>query len=164
MRRTLGALRQADETAGTARVSPAGDAAGVPDSEADGPAPLLPAPGLADLDRLISRTASAGVRADVTRCGQPRDLPASIDMSAYRIVQEALTNVVKHARTSSCQVLIGYSHDELVLEVTDNGAGLPALAAAAASFAGDAGLAGREPTPPPPPRWTAPDDLTRAPR
>jgi signal transduction histidine kinase len=60
---------------------PAGDAGG---------APLLPAPGLADLGRLISRTASAGVEVDVTRCGQPRELPASIDLSAYRIVQEAL--------------------------------------------------------------------------
>ncbi len=67
---------------------------------------------------------------DVTRCGQPRDLPASIDLSAYRIVQEALTNVVKHARTCSCRVLIGYGQDELILEVTDNGAGLPAMAGA----------------------------------
>jgi signal transduction histidine kinase len=91
---------------------------------------LFPAPGLADLDRLLSRTASAGFRVDVARGGQPRDLPASIDLSAYRIVQEALTNVVKHARTSSCQVLIGYGRDELVLEVTDNGAGLAELAAA----------------------------------
>ena len=82
------------------------------------------------MDRLISRTASAGVRVDVTRCGRPRDLPASIDLSAYRIVQEALTNVVKHARTSSCRVLIGYGQDELILEVTDCGAGLPAMAAA----------------------------------
>jgi signal transduction histidine kinase len=49
-------------------------------------------------------------------------------MSAYRIVQEALTNVVKHARTSSCQVLIGYRPDELTVEITDNGAGVPALA------------------------------------
>ena len=67
---------------------------------------------------------------DVTRCGKPRDLPASIDLSAYRIVQEALTNVVKHARTSSCRVLIGYGQDELILEVTDNGAGLPTMAGA----------------------------------
>jgi signal transduction histidine kinase len=101
-------------------------------------APLFPAPGLADLDRLLSRTASAGVRVDVRRCGQPRELPASIDLSAYRIVQEALTNVVKHARTSSCQVLIGYGHDELILEVTDNGAGLPAMAGAGASHRGGA--------------------------
>ena len=107
----------------------AGDSAGGSAGDA-GAAPLSPAPGLADLDRLISRTASAGVRVDVTRCGQPRDLPASIDLSAYRIVQEALTNVVKHARTSSCRVLIGYGQDELILEVTDNGAGLPAMAGA----------------------------------
>ena len=105
-----------------------------------GGAPLLPAPGLAGLDRLVSRTASAGVRVDVTRCGQPRELPASIDLSAYRIVQEALTNVVKHARTSSCRVLIGYGQDELVLEVTDNGAGLPAMAGAGVSQHGS-GLA-----------------------
>ena len=147
MRRMLGALRQAYETdqrevAARAARDPstgadvgdhAGDSAG---GSADysagdaGAAPLSPAPGLADLDRLISRTASAGVRVDVTRCGHPRDLPASIDLSAYRIVQEALTNVVKHARTSSCRVLIGYGQDELILEVTDNGAGLPAMAGA----------------------------------
>jgi signal transduction histidine kinase len=67
----------------------------------------------------------------MTCCGQPRELPASIDLSAYRIVQEALTNVVKHAQTSSCRVLIGYGRDELVLEITDNGAGVPAMAGAA---------------------------------
>jgi len=171
MRRMLGALRQADETdqraaapsaarnaAGGSPARPGGTpagpggaraAAGAADSEAGGSygtAPLFPAPGLADLDRLLSRTASAGVRVDVTRCGLPRELPASIDLSAYRIIQEALTNVVKHARTSSCQVLIGYGHDELILEVTDNGAGLPAMAGAGVSHhaggAGGVGLAG----------------------
>ena len=123
MRRMLGALRQADESEAAARspgapgaspgassgaspgalsgVSPAGDPAVRPVAAAGEPgAPLFPAPGLADLDRLLSRTAGAGVRVDLTRVGQPRDLPASIDLSAYRIVQEALTNVVKHARTS----------------------------------------------------------------
>jgi signal transduction histidine kinase len=122
-----------------------------------GSAPLFPAPGLADLDRLLSRTASAGVRVDVTRCGQPRELPASIDLSAYRIVQEALTNVVKHARTGSCRVLIGYGQDELILEVTDNGAGLPEMAgtgishhgsplALAGAFTADAALEASGPT------------------
>jgi signal transduction histidine kinase len=131
MRRMLGALRQADETDQrevTARRAADADAG----ADAGG-VPLLPAPGLADLDRLISRTASAGVQVDVTRFGRPREVPASIDLSAYRIVQEALTNVVKHARTSSCRVLIGYGQDELILEVTDNGAGLPAMAGAGAS-------------------------------
>jgi signal transduction histidine kinase len=160
MRRMLGALRQADETdqrevaaragsdpgtgaghlAGNAAEDAAGDATGGSTGDAGpaptapgGSAPLSPAPGLAELDRLISRTARAGVRVDVTRCGQPRDLPASIDLSAYRIVQEALTNVVKHARTNSCRVLIGYGQDELILEVTDNGAGLSAIAGAGVS-------------------------------
>jgi signal transduction histidine kinase len=135
MRRMLGALRHADE--GDAQNAGTGSAARIrtcSDSEADadragssgGPsAPLLPAPGLADLDRLVSRTAGAGVRVEVTRLGNPRDLPASIDLSAYRIVQEALTNVVKHAQTSSCQVVIGYGDDDLTVEVTDNGAGGP---------------------------------------
>ena len=126
MRRMLGALRQADETDQREVAVRAGPAPKAP----GGSAPLSPAPGLAELGRLISRTASAGVRVDVTRCGKPRDLPASIDLSAYRIVQEALTNVVKHARTSSCRVLIGYGQDELILEVTDNGAGLPTMAGA----------------------------------
>jgi signal transduction histidine kinase len=152
MRRMLGALRQADES-DAARHDDRGDAGGEAEAgelggsaiaAGGGTAPLFPAPGLADLDRLVARTASAGVRVDVTRRGMPGDLPASIDLSAYRIIQEALTNVVKHARTSSCQVLIGYGRDELVLEVTDNGAGLPAMAGAAAGagFAGDTGLPG----------------------
>ena len=150
MRRMLGALRQADETdqrevaaradggagagadAGARAGAGPGADVGVPAGDA-GVAPLLPAPGLADLNRLVSRTAGAGVQVDVTRCGQSRELPASIDLSAYRIVQEALTNVVKHARTNSCRVLIGYGQDELILEVTDNGAGLPSMAGAGVS-------------------------------
>jgi signal transduction histidine kinase len=156
MRRMLGALRQADETDQREVARPADPD---PDIGAAGSAPLSPAPGLADVDRLISRTASAGVRVDVTRCGQPRDLPASIDLSAYRIVQEALTNVVKHARTSSCRVLIGYGQDELILEVTDNGAGLPAMSGAslpesslALAGAGPVLLAASSA-----PGWSAPD-------
>jgi signal transduction histidine kinase len=138
MRRMLGALRQADES--DAARQDDRDHKEIRDERGDADeaapvlaAPLLPAPGLAGLDRLVARTASAGVQVDVNRRGTPRELPASIDMSAYRIVQEALTNVVKHARTGSCQVLIGYGREELVLEVTDNGAGLPAMA-----LAGDA--------------------------
>jgi signal transduction histidine kinase len=148
MRRMLGALRQADDADargdGTGLV-PAGSGPGLhagPAAPAGGAgAPLYPAPGLADLDRLVARTAGAGVRVDVTRFGRPRDLPASIDLSAYRIVQEALTNVVKHARTSSCRVLLGYRDDELTIEVTDNGAGMPTpeLAGAGVSRHGTAG-------------------------
>ncbi|HTX29157.1 MAG TPA: sensor histidine kinase [Streptosporangiaceae bacterium] len=135
MRRMLGALRQVDEP--DAR----DDGAGVPegsagDAPATGTVPLSPAPGLADLGRLLSRTAGAGVQVDVIRRGNVRELPASIDLSAYRIVQEALTNVVKHAQTSSCRVLIGYWDDELVIEVTDNGAGLNSAGFSSAGFNG----------------------------
>ena len=135
MRRMLGALRQADE--GDAQ----NDGTGAPADQSA--APLSPAPGLADLDRLQARTASAGVQVEVIRRGHQRELPASIDLSAYRIVQEALTNVVKHAQTGSCRVLIGYGPDELVIEVTDNGAGLqvPVMAGHAPAMAG-AGMAG----------------------
>jgi len=146
MRRMLGALRQADDA--DAR----GDGSGTGTSTGPGPpgaglparpAPLFPAPGLAELDRLVARTAGAGVRVDVTRFGRPRDLPSSIDLSAYRIVQEALTNVVKHARTSSCRVLLGYRDDELTIEVTDNGAGLAGAGVADGGVAdAGAGLAG----------------------
>jgi signal transduction histidine kinase len=109
MRRMLGVLRQAEP-------SPA--------------APLYPAPGLADLERLVDRTSSAGVEVTVRREGIARELPASIDMSAYRIVQEALTNVVKHARASACEVLLRYTDAELIAEVTDGGAGVPVLVGA----------------------------------
>jgi signal transduction histidine kinase len=170
MRRMLSALRQADETdqrevAARAAPGPAADAdvgtGSGPGTDPDvgDPMPLSPAPGLADLDRLVSRTASAGVRVDVTRCGQPRNLPASLDLSAYRIVQEALTNVVKHARTSSCRVLIGYGQDELILEVTDNGAGLPAMAGAGV-LGHSLALAGGGPVPlaeSSTPGWSVPD-------
>jgi signal transduction histidine kinase len=154
MRRMLGALRQADDAdaraggagaaaGGGARAGSGGAAAGPgPAAACDGPgAPLLPAPGLADLDRLVARTAGAGVRVDVVRYGQPRDLPASIDMSAYRIIQEALTNVVKHAQTGSCRVLLGYRDEELTIEVTDNGAGMPSAELAGAGVSRQGGTA-----------------------
>jgi signal transduction histidine kinase len=99
-------------------------------------APLFPAPGLADLDRLVARTGGAGVQVAVVRRGTVRELPASIDLSAYRIIQEALTNVVKHAHASRCDVLIAYGRDELIIEVTDSGAGAPALTGAVAMYGG----------------------------
>jgi signal transduction histidine kinase len=87
---------------------------------------LDPAPRLADLDRLLAQTAKAGVRVELTISGSPRDLPAGIDLSAYRIVQEALTNVVKHAGTAAARTTIDYREDELAIEITDQGQGCPA--------------------------------------
>jgi signal transduction histidine kinase len=157
MRRMLGALRQADDadaagpltgpSSGVSAGDPAGAVAGRARSGGGPGVPLFPAPGLADLDRLVARTAGAGVRVEVARYGQPRDLPASIDLSAYRIIQEALTNVVKHAQTGSCRVLLGYRDDELTIEVTDNGAGMPVseLAGAGVSRHGTAAPNGTAP-------------------
>ncbi|WP_026425645.1 sensor histidine kinase [Actinokineospora inagensis] len=87
------------------------------------PGSLEPAPGLAGLDELVARTSSAGVDVDVVLHGTPHPLPAGIDVSAYRIVQEALTNVVKHAETQTCRVTIAYAEDAVLLTITDNGRG-----------------------------------------
>lgn len=88
-----------------------------------GAAPLGPAPGLADLGRLAAATMDAGVRVDVRIEGEPKPLPPDVDLSAYRIVQEAVTNVVRHAGTDSCRVTIGYRDEELAVEIDDEGDG-----------------------------------------
>lgn len=84
-------------------------------------APLRPAPGLGDLDRLITRIGHAGVHVDLRVHGERGNVPAGIDLSAFRIIQEALTNVVKHGATPDCRVTIDYRADELSLEVVDDG-------------------------------------------
>jgi signal transduction histidine kinase len=87
-----------------------------------GPAPLAPAPGLANLDRLIKRTCGAGVRVSLEVYGPARALPAGLDLSAFRIIQEALTNVVKHAGSGArCTVHLGYDEGVLAIRVTDDG-------------------------------------------
>ena len=87
-----------------------------------GSAPLAPAPGLANLDRLIKRTCSAGVKVSLEVYGNARPMPAGLDLSAYRIVQEALTNVVKHAGSGArCTVHLGYDEGVLAIRVTDDG-------------------------------------------
>ena len=88
-----------------------------------GTAPLGPAPGLGDLDGLAEATKDAGVRVGIRTKGAPRSLPPDVDLSAYRIVQEAVTNVVRHAGTDECQVTIDYGDEELAIEVEDHGHG-----------------------------------------
>jgi len=86
-------------------------------------AALEPAPGLADLASLVERTGEAGVLVELRVRGERPLLPAGLDLAAYRVIQEAVTNVIKHAATDSCQVTIAYQQDALTLEVTDNGSG-----------------------------------------
>jgi signal transduction histidine kinase len=78
----------------------------------------------------------------VERIGEPCSLPAGLDLSAFRIVQESLTNVVKHSGADRCHVVLEYGADSLLIEVTDPGAGVPALAAAPAGVAAPARIAG----------------------
>jgi signal transduction histidine kinase len=103
LRRMLGTLRRAETQPGSA--------------------PLDPTPGLADLDDLAGRTRDAGLDVLVRRDGEQRPLPPDIDLSAYRIIQEAVTNVVRHAHTRRCEVVVTQRSDELSIEVTDDGKG-----------------------------------------
>ncbi|MFI9629362.1 sensor histidine kinase [Streptomyces sp. NPDC052042] len=86
-------------------------------------APLAPAPGMTDVDRLVATTRNGGVRVDVEWRGERRPLPMDIELSAFRIIQEGLTNVVRHADTHECRVVIDYQEDELSIEITDDGQG-----------------------------------------
>jgi signal transduction histidine kinase len=139
MQRMLGALRQAGGgIAADAAPGPAAGTAGPP-IQAPATAPLAPAPGLAGLDRLVAGTAGAGVRVEVLRTGPARAIPAGIDLSAFRIVQEALTNVVKHSGADRCLVRIAYGAGQLFIEITDPGqrpVPAPAAGAPAAAMAG----------------------------
>ncbi len=103
MRRLLGAMRR----------------------EEDG-ASLSPQPGLDALDALIERVDGAGLSVRLHVHGERRPLPDALDVSAYRIVQEGLTNALKHARADHADVTLSYGSDELGIEVRDDGEGAPA--------------------------------------
>ncbi len=117
MRRLLGVLR--DDSAGTE---------------------MAPAHGLADLGQLVTGTADAGVRVQLEIRGTQRPVPPGVDLAAYRIIQEALTNVVKHAQTIASRVLVTYTDDAICLEITDDGDGAAADAVAASAGHGIAGM------------------------
>jgi signal transduction histidine kinase len=107
MRRLLGVLRRD----GDDRI---GEAAGN----------LAPQPSLADLDTLVSGAEEAGLEVELQVEGAPRPLAAGIDLSAYRIVQEALTNCIKHAGAAKATVRLCYGREDLELQVLDNGRGV----------------------------------------
>jgi signal transduction histidine kinase len=97
-----------------------------------GGAPLAPAPGLAELDALVAQAAGTGVEVEVSVEGAPRRLPPAVDLACYRVVQESLTNVVRHAGASRAEVTVTHDHGRVVVEVTDDGNGLEPPSAAAA--------------------------------
>ncbi|WP_246115684.1 sensor histidine kinase [Trebonia kvetii] len=98
-----------------------------------GRAALGPAPGLADLGRLAAQTLDAGVRVEVDWRGSREPLPADIDLSAFRIVQEAVANVVRHAGAGECLVVIDRRDGQLSIEITDGGRGGDVASPACAS-------------------------------
>jgi signal transduction histidine kinase len=100
MRRLIGVLTDADEAASTA-----------------------PMPGLAELDPLVDTVRAAGLPVEVVRTGTPRELPAGADLAAYRVIQESLTNALKHAGPASARVSMDFAADRLTIEVADDGRG-----------------------------------------
>jgi signal transduction histidine kinase len=87
-----------------------------------GDAPRAPAPRLADLDSLVAGVRVGGLDVRVERSGEAVPLPSAVELAAYRIVQEALTNVTRHARAQAVTVRLGYG-DGLTVEVVDDGVG-----------------------------------------
>jgi signal transduction histidine kinase len=106
--------------------------------QADDADPTQPAPGTAQLEDLIAGARRAGLETTFTVTGDPVPLPAAVDLAAYRIVQESLTNTIRHAGPATAAVSLGYAGDELSIEVTDTGRG-PAVVA---GNGGGHGLAG----------------------
>jgi signal transduction histidine kinase len=82
-----------------------------------------PQPGLDGLDSLLEEVGRAGLPVELHVDGEPVPLPRGVDLSAYRIVQEGLTNALKHARASTADVTVRYGHQELQIEVRDDGVG-----------------------------------------
>jgi signal transduction histidine kinase len=99
-------------------------------------------PGMGDLERLVTQAARAGVRVEVSWRGQRRPLPPDIDRSAYRIIQEAVTNVVRHSGADACRIDIGFDQDGMVIEITDEGRGGGAGAGGVTGPEGGFGLLG----------------------
>jgi signal transduction histidine kinase len=120
MRRLLGVLRQEGQTRGS----------------------LAPAPGLADLDSLVSQVQDAGLRVWIKVDGQRGPVPPSVDLSAYRIIQEALTNVIKHADCQSATVTICYRADSVTVEIADKGLAAPGAGVAPAGNGSGHGIIG----------------------
>jgi signal transduction histidine kinase len=113
MRRSLGILREEGE-----------------------PAELAPQPTLGDLDHLVAEMRQAGLQVELEVQGARRELADGVDRSAYRIVQEALTNTIKHAGLVPTRVTVAYGPEDLTLEVVDHGRGHTGGAGAGQGLAG----------------------------
>jgi signal transduction histidine kinase len=89
-----------------------------------------PQPGIEYVDELVRQVRQAGLAVELSVLGEPRELPEGVGLCAYRIVQEALTNTLKHAHASHAEVSVRYVDDALELQVLDDGHGVPPTAGA----------------------------------
>ncbi|OHV39081.1 sensor histidine kinase [Pseudofrankia sp. EUN1h] len=138
LRVVIGVLRQpaGHPRAGTAPRSPfAGEGSGSGAWSAGRPAPTggetldappAPAPRLDQLAQLLDTARGAGLRVDLTVVGEARAVPAAVELAAYRIIQESLTNVVRHAGAGVATIRIDYQREGMAVEVADDGRGLSA--------------------------------------
>jgi signal transduction histidine kinase len=101
----------------------------------DGEASLAPQPGIAEIDALVEQVRAGGVAVELETVGSI-ETESGIGLAAYRLVQEALTNVIKHARPAAARVVVAQEGDTLTIEVVDRGRG------AVGDLAGGRGLAG----------------------
>lgn len=125
LRHVMGLLTMADESEVTGM---------------EGPGPVMaPQPGLDQLESLVGRVRDTGIPVELTVTGPPRPLPPGVELAAYRVVQEALTNTVKHATGATAAVTVDYGQDQLRVEVTDTG-GHPGAGAADGNGRGLIGL------------------------
>lgn len=108
------------EASGRAAMSELRHVMGLLAMDADGP-DLAPQPGLDQLEDLVARVRDTGMPVELTVAGGPRRVPSGIGLAAYRVVQEALTNTVKHAAGATAAVTVEYGADHLRVEVTDTG-------------------------------------------
>ena len=97
---------------------------GVLRTEGEQPLALAPQPGLSELDRLVRQVGSADMQVDLRIEGDPVPLSPGVDLAAYRIAQEGLTNALRHAQATRAHVLVRYAPGRLDVEVEDNGRGL----------------------------------------
>ncbi len=118
-RTALGAIRTASREAmteirATIGVLRAGD---------DGPIPRAPAPGLAQVENLVTEAVQAGLHVETCVTGDPRPLPTTVETAAYRIIQESLTNAIRHAQATIATVQIDYEPTALCIEISNNETG-----------------------------------------
>jgi signal transduction histidine kinase len=106
--------------------------------QADDADSVQPAPGLAQLDALVEGARRAGLPITLAVAGEPFPLPAAVDLAAYRIVQESLTNVIRHAGPADAAVSLRYHRDEIAIDVTDTGHG-PTAGSGPGAVGGTAG-------------------------